>query len=134
YYHASLPRLRRGSRGCAAIPRGGASDAQGSAQDPRESTMSIPTPETDHGWVRRARPAGRPLIFAHRGGAGLAPENTFPAFEQSHALGVDGFELDVHVSRDGEVVVIHDDDLVRTTGSRGTVSALTADQLSLEDA
>src|SRR5262249_51703424 len=133
YYHASLPRLRDGSRYYAAVARGAALDAAGSAEDPLD-TMGTATPEMEHGWVRRARPAGRPLIFAHRGGAGLAPEDTFPAFEQSDALGVEGFELDVHVSRDGEVIVIHDDDLVRTTGSRGIVSALTADQLSLEDA
>jgi glycerophosphoryl diester phosphodiesterase len=96
--------------------------------------MGTSTSPAEHGWVRRARPAGRPLIFAHRGGAGLAPENTWPAFEEAHALGVDGFELDVHVSRDGEVMVIHDDDLARTTGSSGLVTALTVDQLSEADA
>jgi glycerophosphoryl diester phosphodiesterase len=96
--------------------------------------METPTPETEHPWVRRSRRAGRPLIFAHRGGAGLAPENTWPAFEEAHALGVDGFELDVHVSRDGEVVVIHDADLRRTTGRDGRVSAMTADELSQADA
>jgi glycerophosphoryl diester phosphodiesterase len=92
------------------------------------------TDDADHRWVRRARPAGRPLIFAHRGGSGLAPENTWPAFEQAHALGVDGFELDVHVSRDGEVMVIHDADLYRTTDSQGRVSSMTADELSRVDA
>src|SRR6185295_8504429 len=98
------------------------------------TSMATATPETEHGWVRRARPAGRPRIFAHRGGSGLAPENTWPAFEQAHALGVDGFELDVHVSRDGEVVVMHDADLYRTTDAQGLISSMTADELSLVDA
>lgn len=98
------------------------------------SSMATAIPETEHGWVRRARPAGRPRIFAHRGGSGLAPENTWPAFEQAHALGVDGFELDVHVSRDGEVMVMHDADLYRTTDAQGLISSMTADELSQVDA
>ncbi len=96
--------------------------------------MAQRTRETEHAWVRRARAVGRPLVFAHRGGAGLAPENTWPAFEHAHALGVDGFELDVRLSRDGEVVVIHDPDLGRTTNAQGRVSALSYDELSRADA
>jgi len=49
-----------------------------------------------------------PLILAHRGGAGLAPENTLCAFANAIALGADGAELDVHLTRDGQVVVHHD--------------------------
>ena len=49
--------------------------------------------------------------IAHRGGAGLRPENTLAAFSNALDLGVDGFELDVHVARDGTVVVFHDDAL-----------------------
>jgi glycerophosphoryl diester phosphodiesterase len=96
--------------------------------------MTQRTSQTDHAWARRARADGRPLVFAHRGGAGLAPENTWPAFERSHALGVDGFELDVRLSRDGEVMVIHDPDLGRTTNAQGRVSALSVDELSRVDA
>lgn len=51
----------------------------------------------------------KPLNIAHRGGAGLRPENTLAAFAHALDLGVDGFELDVHVARDGTVVVFHDD-------------------------
>jgi glycerophosphoryl diester phosphodiesterase len=54
---------------------------------------------------------GRVLNIAHRGGAGLWPENTMAAFRNAKALGVDGFELDVHVTRDGEVAVYHDEAL-----------------------
>ena len=49
-----------------------------------------------------------PLILAHRGGAALAPENTLRAFANAIALGADGAELDVHLTRDGQVVVHHD--------------------------
>ena len=85
---------------------------------------------TEHPWVARARRAGdRLTVFAHRGGAGLAPENTRGAFRQAAALGVDGCELDVRLSKDGEVVVIHDATLDRTTDADGPVSALTAAEL-----
>jgi glycerophosphoryl diester phosphodiesterase len=74
------------------------------------------------------------LVFAHRGGALLAPENTLAAFTRAHALGVDGFELDVRLSRDGEVMVIHDADVDRTTNGSGKVSAMTAAELRALDA
>jgi glycerophosphoryl diester phosphodiesterase len=92
------------------------------------------TSQTEHPWIQRARAAGRPLIFAHRGGARIAPENTLSAFERAHALGVDGFELDVRLSRDGEVMVIHDADVDRTTNGSGKVSAMTAAELRALDA
>jgi glycerophosphoryl diester phosphodiesterase len=97
--------------------------------------MTKSSRNAEHPWVQRSRPrGGRPLIFAHRGGAGLAPENTWPAFEGAHALGVDGFELDVQVSREGEVLVMHDLDLGRTTDQQGRVSAMSADELLRADA
>ena len=90
---------------------------------------------TEHPWVARARRAGdRLTVFAHRGGAGLAPENTRGAFHQAAALGVDGCELDVRLSKDGEVVVIHDATLDRTTDAAGPVGALTAAELARVDA
>ena len=60
-------------------------------------------------------------VHAHRGGARLAPENTLAAFRNGMAMGVDVLELDLHVSQDGEVVVIHDATLERTTNGRGFV-------------
>ncbi len=81
--------------------------------------------------VFRAR---HPLVFAHRGGARLAPENTLAAFENGLRLGADGLELDVHLSRDGVPVVIHDATLDRTTDRTGPVAALTADLLQAADA
>jgi len=71
----------------------------------------------------------RPLVFAHRGGAALAPENTLDAFDNGLSLGSDGIELDVHLSRDGVVVVLHDATLDRTTSLRGPVAARHTDEL-----
>ncbi len=76
----------------------------------------------------------RPLAFAHRGGAALRPENTIEAFDHGLSLGADGLEFDVHLSRDGVVVVHHDATLERTTSGRGPVSAFSADELDRVDA
>jgi glycerophosphoryl diester phosphodiesterase len=76
----------------------------------------------------------RPLVFAHRGGAAVAPENTFAAFDQGLALGADGLELDVHLSRDGVVVVHHDSLLDRTTNLRGPIGGRSAGELAHADA
>lgn len=78
--------------------------------------------------------AARPLVFAHRGGAALAPENTIAAFDNGLGLGADGLELDVHLSLDGQVVVHHDPTLDRTTDRRGDIAAFTADELARVDA
>src|ERR1051325_6881831 len=72
----------------------------------------------------------RPLVFAHRGGAALAPENTIAAFDNGIALGADGLELDVHLSRDQVVVVHHDATLDRMTSLRGPVCERDADELA----
>ena len=85
-----------------------------------------------------ARPAvfkaDRPLVFAHRGGARLAPENTLAAIDNGLSLGSDGVEVDVHLSSDGIPVVIHDPTLDRTTNRTGPVEALSAAELARVDA
>jgi glycerophosphoryl diester phosphodiesterase len=73
-------------------------------------------------------------VFAHRGGALLAPENTMPAIDSGLALGADGLEIDVQLSADGIPVVIHDRTLDRTTDRTGPVRALTAAELARVDA
>jgi glycerophosphoryl diester phosphodiesterase len=73
-------------------------------------------------------------VFAHRGGSALAPENTVAAFDRGLALGADGLELDVRLSRDGVVVVHHDARLDRTTDLAGPVAGRTADELARADA
>jgi len=75
----------------------------------------------------------RPLVFAHRGGSKLAPENKMAAFDAGMAAGADGLELDVHLSRDGLVVVHHDRLLDRTTRGTGPLAARTAAELAALD-
>jgi len=72
--------------------------------------------------------------IAHRGASAYAPENTFSAFDKALSLGVDQVELDVHFSEDGHIVVIHDDNLDRTTNGSGPVSAHSLAQLRSLDA
>ncbi len=68
-------------------------------------------------------------IYAHRGASAELPENTLPAFARAVQLGAFGIELDVHLTRDGEPVVIHDDTLDRTTDGSGSVAEI--DQVDL---
>ncbi len=65
------------------------------------------------------------LSIAHRGASGYYAENTIAAFEKAFELGCDGIELDVHLSADGEIIVIHDATIDRTTNGTGLVSDLT---------
>ncbi|MEZ4736787.1 MAG: glycerophosphodiester phosphodiesterase family protein [Caldilineaceae bacterium] len=76
----------------------------------------------------------RPQIFAHRGAKAVAPENTLPAFQRALEMGVAGIELDIHCSKDGQLVVIHDETLERTTSGSGKVEAYTAAELANLDA
>ena len=76
----------------------------------------------------------RPRIFAHRGASHDAPENTLEAFELALRQGAERLELDVHASRDGEVVVFHDPDLDRTTDGAGPVRNATLAELRRLDA
>ena len=76
----------------------------------------------------------RPWLVAHRGGATLAPENTLPAFDGAARLGADAFELDVHLTSDGEVVVFHDDETERLTGEPGTIEGRTLTEVRALDA
>jgi glycerophosphoryl diester phosphodiesterase len=76
----------------------------------------------------------RPLNFAHRGASYEAPSNTLVAFLLAVELGADGIELDVHLSKDGEVVVIHDFTLEATTDGRGRVQDKTLAELKDLDA
>jgi glycerophosphoryl diester phosphodiesterase len=75
-----------------------------------------------------------PIVYAHRGGAALRPENTMAAFDHGLAVGADGLEFDVHLSSDGIVVIHHDDTLERTTSGRGPIKARTAAELAALDA
>jgi glycerophosphoryl diester phosphodiesterase len=76
----------------------------------------------------------RPLVFGHRGAGGEAPENTLVSFERAVAAGADVLELDVHASRDGVIVVMHDPTLERTTDGSGLVREHTWSDLQRLDA
>lgn len=86
--------------------------------------------------LKKDRTSGehRPLMIAHRGASGLAPENTLAAFRLAMAMRADGFELDVQLSADGQPVVIHDARLNRTTDRTGAVATLTVAELAACDA
>ena len=68
-------------------------------------------------------------IYGHRGSKGQFPENTLLSFQQAINEGVDGIELDVHLTKDKEVVVIHDERLDRTTNGSGFINKLTLEEI-----
>lgn len=74
------------------------------------------------------------LIFAHRGSSKAEPENTMPAFKQALKDGSDGIELDVQLTKDGEVVVIHDEKVDRTTNGKGYVKDFNLKELQILNA
>jgi glycerophosphoryl diester phosphodiesterase len=75
-----------------------------------------------------------PRLFAHRGASGRVPENTLEAFRAGLEAGADLLELDVHATRDGDVVVIHDESLERTTDCRGLVRQRSTAEVRAADA
>ncbi len=80
------------------------------------------------------RPDSRPFVAAHRGLSAAAPENTLAAFRLAIEAGVDMLELDVHLTREGRVAVIHDRTLQRTTTGNGPVRSYTSAEISSLDA
>lgn len=76
----------------------------------------------------------RTLLMAHRGGGGLWPQNTLYAFEQAVSLGADILETDIHLSKDGVLIVMHDDVLDVLTDGRGYIHDLTLDEIKELDA
>lgn len=76
----------------------------------------------------------KPLVIAHRGGAGLWPENTLFALQEAAKLGADLSEIDLHMTRDGVLVVIHDKSVDRTTDAKGLVQDFTFAELKKLDA
>jgi len=74
------------------------------------------------------------VVVAHRGFSGVAPENSMVAFKKAIEVGSDMIELDVRLSKDGEVVVVHDESVERTTNGKGRVIDLTVDELKKLDA
>ncbi|MDZ4861503.1 MAG: glycerophosphodiester phosphodiesterase family protein, partial [Candidatus Hydrogenedentes bacterium] len=86
-----------------------------------------------------ARHLGRPPhgaidVIGHRGASAYAPENTMASFVKAREMGADWFELDVRLSRDGELVIMHDETLDRTTNGHGYVRDWTLHDLKQLDA
>src|SRR5512136_1224893 len=79
-------------------------------------------------------PHDRPLNIGHRGASAAAPQNTLAAFRKAMELGADGVELDVQLSADGAVVVIHDFTVDKATDGTGRVAAKTLAELKALDA
>ncbi|MCP5094458.1 MAG: NUDIX domain-containing protein [Chloroflexi bacterium] len=77
---------------------------------------------------------GGPVVLAHRGWRGYYPENTLLAFEMASKMPIDGLEIDIHSTADGELVVIHDDTVDRTTNGSGPVKSYTFAELQKLDA
>ena len=71
----------------------------------------------------------RPYIWAHRGADGYAPENTLEAFEIAAGMGADGVELDVQLTKDGRIVVCHDERIDRTSNGKGWLKDYTLEEL-----
>ncbi len=95
------------------------------------------TQATTEGLSLRARlrqERGRVRVVGHRGAMGYCPENTLASFERALELGADWIELDVHLSRDDALIVIHDETLDRTTDGHGLVRDHTLAELSSLDA
>lgn len=83
----------------------------------------------DNSWSLSAKSDNPPLMVAHRGLSSLAPENSLPAFEKAVEYGFDGYEFDIHTTKDGEWVVIHDDTVDAMTDGTGLVSDFTLEEI-----
>ncbi|MFJ5791464.1 glycerophosphodiester phosphodiesterase [Lysinibacillus sp. NPDC097162] len=91
-------------------------------------SKAISKPQQREG--KQALQFDRPIILAHRGGAHLEPEHTMLAFEKSAQLGVDGFEIDIRLTKDEEIIVYHDATVERTTDGYGSVSEMTLAEIN----
>jgi glycerophosphoryl diester phosphodiesterase len=94
----------------------------------------ISRPARAHPWFVWAKSQRKPLVFAHQGGEGLWPSNTMAAFDRAVKLGVDVLDTDMHVTKDGVPILLHDETVERTTNGAGAIRALTLEQLSQLDA
>jgi glycerophosphoryl diester phosphodiesterase len=110
----------------------GDDDSGGSSSDPTPTTNTTePSPTAD---VASLFGQDRALAIAHAGGERDYPKETLFAFGEATLVGADVLELDVHLSADGDIVVIHDDTVDGTTNSTGRVADLTTDELADLDA
>ena len=76
----------------------------------------------------------RPLVIAHQGGDGVWPGDTLFAYENAVKVGADVLEMDAHITKDGQIVLMHDERVDRTTDGTGLIEDLTVDQIKQLDA
>ncbi len=96
--------------------------------------MGLKVPQTGGGGLAGGTLSMTPLIIGHRGCKDIEPENTLLGIKKAVSLGVDGVEIDVHLSKDKELVVIHDETVDRTTNGKGYVKDLTLKEIKTLDA
>lgn len=119
--------------------RAGDAEAQPAAattapETPPVEQTATPPPQPQQEVSKAPTSTKRPMIIAHRGDPSQAPENTVAAIKKALEIGVDVVEFDVHISKDGHLVAIHDATLERTTDGFGPVAAHTLDDLKKLDA
>ncbi|HSM70403.1 MAG TPA: glycerophosphodiester phosphodiesterase family protein, partial [Anaerolineales bacterium] len=76
----------------------------------------------------------RPLVIAHQGGDGIWPGDTLYAFEKAVEIGADVLEMDAHITKDGHIVLMHDETVDDTTDGTGLIEAMTLEELKRLDA
>jgi glycerophosphoryl diester phosphodiesterase len=91
----------------------------------------VARPAPDYAWYSQVD--RRPLVIAHQGGEGLWPSSSRYAYDQAVEMGVDVLEGDVHITRDGELVLIHDEEVDRTTNGTGLVSDMNLEEIQALD-
>ena len=91
-------------------------------------------PAPPHPWFTPRRGEHTPLVFAHQGGGGIRPENTLAALRHAADIGADVLDSDMHLTRDGVLVLMHDDTVDRTTNGHGLVADLTLAEVKALDA
>ena len=122
------------------VPQQEPEQAQSTAQ--QEQTLAQSTVQAQGTTQQEPAPAQNgavqepwlPMVVAHRGYSSVFPENTLAAFAGALDIGVDYIELDVQMTKDGQLVVFHDDDLKRITGAEGAVRDYTLAELGALDA
>lgn len=84
--------------------------------------------------MQNSEPYRRPAVIAHRGASGIAPENTLAAVQKALDAGADMVEIDVHLSKDNKVIVMHDASVIRTTNGTGDIDQMTLEEIKTLDA
>ena len=109
-------------------------DAGTEIENAADTVENVESAEAGQAEPETAHAVNLPLIIAHRGYSSVFPENTLASFAGALDIGVDFIELDVQLSKDGQVVILHDDSLKRTTGVDGAASDFTGEELAGMDA